>query len=111
MGEPEPLLQLGRGVDVQGPLADDLDADQATLASSFKHPGDLEAADSQLVGDLDLGLVLQEVAPRDGSQHHQLGRSVVDHVNIPLPLTGSPCADLLELLVWAFCRSYEHQSN
>ena len=53
----------------------DLEPDQAVADRVLQHPRHLEAADTELLRDLDLGLVLQVEQPGYGCCLHQLRRT------------------------------------
>jgi hypothetical protein len=65
--QPELVLHLRRQVDVDEPLASDLDADEPAAARYVDQAGDLEPAQAELAGDLDLRPPVQVVPPRDQS--------------------------------------------
>ncbi len=53
----------------------DLDAHEIPFESGLQDPGHLEAADAELLRDLDLGLALEVEAARHGRRLHQLSGS------------------------------------
>jgi len=53
----------------------DLDAYEITFESGLQDPGHLEAADAELLGDLDLGFALKVEAAGHGRRLHQLSGS------------------------------------
>lgn len=87
------LLGVGRGLDHDGvPQAvagaqrvgalrvqlgghPDLDPHEIPFESGLQDPGHLEAADAELLGDLDLGLALKVEAAGHGRRLHQLSGS------------------------------------
>jgi hypothetical protein len=69
----EPVLQPGRQLDVDLALMADLDAHQPAVACGVEQPGDLEPAQPELVGDLDLRTAVEVIAAGDGGREHDLG--------------------------------------
>src|SRR3712207_4088031 len=75
--QPEPVLQPRGQVDVDLALVTDLDAHQPALAGRIEQPGDLEAAQAELLGDLDLRPAVEVVPASDGCREDDPGRAVV----------------------------------
>jgi len=84
--QPVPVLQPRRQVDVDLALVADLDAHQPTRASRVEQPGDLEAAQAELLGDLDLRPAVEVVAPCDGCREDDPRRAVGSLCHGPLRL-------------------------
>jgi hypothetical protein len=52
----------------------DLDAHEPAAARVVQQPGDLEAAERELLSDLDLGAPIEVVPACDGGRQHELSR-------------------------------------
>ena len=95
VAQPERLLQPAGQVDVDGTRVTDLDPHQTARARRLDQPGDLEPAELELLGDVDLGPAVDVVAPGDGGREHELGRPAVEvslvHLHLLLRARATVC--------------------